>query len=139
MSWLPVENIHTTSVSNRHKSSLINFFLTFIVERPKISKDEPINEIKVPEGEKAVIECEVPTRFGTQIQWLKGGKPVTSTKHINIKKTGNKSYLTIYHVTPTDKDTYTSVVTDRKNVSKTTVFLHVKRKTRVGDFILCMF
>lgn len=87
--------------------------------------EEPLNLVEVTEGSTVTIECSVPNIHSSEIQWLRGNKPVTKNKRMDIRKTGNKSCLIIDHVTPDDQDSYTCVVTNRKGVSKTTVHLQV--------------
>ena len=50
---------------------------------------------------------------------------------MNIKKTGDKTSLVIDHVIPGDQDSYTCVMTNKKDVSRTTVYLDVV--AREGD------
>lgn len=91
-------------------------------------KSKPSDRIKVQEGSTATIECNLPRIAGTQVQWLKGNKPVTASKRVNITKTADKTCLVVERVTPGDQDSYTCVLTNKKDVSKTTVYLDVVPK-----------
>ncbi|XP_019490993.1 PREDICTED: hemicentin-1 [Hipposideros armiger] len=102
---------YTCIASNMEGKAQKNYILSIQVP-PNVAGAEIPSEVSVLLGENVELVCSangIPTPV---IQWLRDGKPITSSETERIRVTANGSTLNIYGALPSDMGKYTCVATN---------------------------
>ena len=97
-------------------------FIFNLVTEAHVTFTAPLKDIKIPEKEYVVLECEV-SKPDVKLKWFKDGKEIKPDKKKGIitKTEGRKHSLTIPSAMVDDSGKYTLEVGDNKTECKLTV------------------
>ncbi|XP_034146108.1 obscurin isoform X18 [Esox lucius] len=91
-----------------------------IVTEPAALISKPMEDVKVPEKEKATLECEV-SRTNAQVKWFKGDNELKPGKNLGIHSQGRIHSLIIHKCSKEDEGTYICQTCDDNSSAKLTV------------------
>ncbi|XP_072567294.1 obscurin isoform X10 [Paramormyrops kingsleyae] len=90
------------------------------VTEPPVKITKPLQDIKVPEKEKVIFECEI-SRANAEVKWFKDAAELKPGKKFGIISQGCKRSLQIHKCAYEDQGLYVCDVTDDKTAAKLTV------------------
>ena len=94
----------------------MRMFICISVEE-KVKFKEPLKNVEVLQGDRAVFRCEV-TKPGSPVKWLRNGKPIKPSDKYEIIEEGTVHTLIIKDATMEDMDEFAATVGDDKTTGR---------------------
>ncbi|TKR80920.1 hypothetical protein L596_014894 [Steinernema carpocapsae] len=107
-------------------------FVVDVLVKPKFRPDIK-SEIRVIEGEKAMLECRADGKPTPAIRWMRGGRPITDSANVILSPRSES--LMILHTRKSDAGLYSCVVTNAAGQSEATFKVTVLSAPHIDETI----